>query len=827
MDDFEKLGAFYLGRPYDLESRKPGEGSLLYDAKDLTTHGVCVGMTGSGKTGLCIAMLEEAAIDGIPAIVIDPKGDMANLLLTFPELSPSDFLPWVDEGEARRKEISTEEYASQQADKWREGLAGWGQDGERIRKMRERADVALYTPGSTAARPLSILQSFSSPPSEIREDLELLREQAAGTAASLLGLVGENTDPVQSRAHILLTRLLLDRWSGEGDLDLAGVIRLIQQPPFKQVGVMDLESFYPSADRLALALKMNNLLASPTFAAWMEGEPLDVGRLLHTADGRPRITILSIAHLGDAERMFFVSLLLNQVISWMRTQTGTNSLRAILYMDEIHGYFPPVANPPSKPPMLTLLRQARAFGLGVMLTTQNPVDLDYKGLSNTGTWFIGRLQTERDKARVLEGLEGASLAQGAAFDRSRTERILAGLGSRVFLMHNVHDDEPTIFETRWCMSYLRGPLTRTDFARLREIRPEAFATAEETVPVQPEQRTAGNVLPSVPPMVVPPVLENGASVAVAAVPPGIRQVYFPIRGRMDGGSLLYRPALMGIASIGFRDNRSGIQASNDLVAMTLLNDGVLPADWDLAQILDLAVEDLDKAAREGIPFAALPPAASQAKNYTGWSRDFEDWIYRTQSLDLYEAPLVKEVSLPEETEGDFRIRIRLKTRELKDAETESLRKKYAAKVTSLEERIRKAEQAVDREKDQAKQQKMQTAISFGATLLSSFLGKKKVSASSVGKATTAIRGASRALKESGDVERSKETVEALNAQLEKLEEDFRADTESLAERYDPDLQSLETVSLRPLKQNIQVRVMTLAWLPCRVDAGGIETPAWE
>jgi len=577
---------------------------------------------------------------------------------------------------------------------------------------------------------------------------------------------------------------------------------------------------------MELALKMNNLLASPTFAAWMEGEPLDVGRLLHTADGKPRITILSIAHLGDAERMFFVSLLLNQVVSWMRTQTGTNSLRAILYMDEIHGYFPPVANPPSKPPMLTLLRQARAFGLGVMLTTQNPVDLDYKGLSNTGTWFIGRLQTERDKARVLEGLEGASLAQGAAFDRSRTERILAGLGSRVFLMHNVHDDEPTIFETRWCMSYLRGPLTRTDFTRLREIRPSAFAPSGEPVPAKPEQRTA-TVAALEPEAVVPPSLVNGSTVAVAAVPPGIRQVFFPVRGRMDGGSLLYRPALLGIASIGFRDNRSGMQASDDLVAMTLLTDGLLPADWDAAQILDLTVEDLDAVAREGVPFAMLPPAASQSKSYAGWSRDFEDWIYRTQSLDLYEAPLVKEVSLPEETEGDFRIRIRLKARELKDAETESLRKKYAAKVTSLEERIRKAEQAVDREKDQAKQQKMQTAISFGATLLSSFLGKKKVSASSVGKATTAIRGASRALKESGDVERSKETVEALNAQLEKLEEDFRTDTESLSERYDPDLQTLETVSLRPLKQNIQIRVMTLAWLPCRVDAGGIETPAWE
>ena len=489
MEDFEKLGAFYLGRPYDIEAGKSGEGYLLYDAKDLTTHGVCIGMTGSGKTGLCIGLLEEAAMDGIPAIVIDPKGDMTNLLLTFPDLAPEDFRPWIDESEAGRLGLTPDAFARQQADKWKAGLSSWGQDGDRIRKMRERTEFVLYTPGSPSGRPVSILNSFTAPPAAVREDGEMLREQAAGTASGLLGLVGEDTDPILSRAHILLTSLILDAWNRGRDLDLAGVIRMIQQPPFTQVGVMDLESFYPSRDRFELAMKLNGLLASPSFSSWLQGDPLDIGAMLFAGDGRPRISILSIAHLGDKERMFFVSLLLNQVVSWMRTQSGTGSLRAILYMDEIQGFFPPVANPPSKAPMLTLLRQARAFGLGVMLTTQNPVDLDYKGLSNTGTWFIGRLQTERDKERVLEGLEGASLAQGETFDREHLGKILSGLGNRIFLMHNVHDDGPTVFETRWCMSYLRGPMTRTDFARLKE---------GQAGPAAAPAASAGGAAPAVP-----------------------------------------------------------------------------------------------------------------------------------------------------------------------------------------------------------------------------------------------------------------------------------------------------------------------------------------
>src|SRR6187431_370487 len=458
MQDYEKLGAFYLGQ------RTDDRETLLYDSKDLVTHAVCVGMTGSGKTGLCMALLEEAAIDGIPAIVIDPKGDLANLLLTFPDLKPSDFEPWVNEDDAQKKGLSTADYAAQQAALWEKGLADWGQDRARIKRLRDSAEFRVYTPGSNSGIPVSVLKSFAAPPATIREDNELMRERVNTTATSLLGLLGIDADPIKSREHILISNILNNAWMSGNDLDIAALIQQIQTPPMTKVGVMDLDSFFPSKDRFELAMSLNNLLAAPGFSSWMEGEPLDVQQILHTPGGKPRIAIFSIAHLDDAQRMFFVSLLLNQTLGWMRAQSGTTSLRAILYMDEIFGYFPPVANPPSKLPLLTLLKQGRAFGFGVVLATQNPVDLDYKGLSNTGTWLIGKLQTERDKARVLDGIDSLS----SSVDRKTLDESLSALPRRVFLMHNVHEPEPVLFETRWTLSYLRGPMSREELRRATE-----------------------------------------------------------------------------------------------------------------------------------------------------------------------------------------------------------------------------------------------------------------------------------------------------------------------------------------------------------------------
>ncbi len=345
--DFEKLGSFYLGKEYDVATKELSDRLLMYDARDLTTHAICVGMTGSGKTGLCIDLLEEAAIDNVPALIIDPKGDITNLLLTFPDLNPGDFRPWINVDDARRKGLSEEEFAAKQAELWRKGLASWGEDGARIRMLRESADLVIYTPGSDAGVPVSILQSFAAPPLSWDTEAELLRERVQGTVSALLGLVGVDADPVRSREHILLSNLFEHFWRRGEDLDLPKLILAIQTPPIRQLGVFDIDTFFPQKERFELAIALNNIIAAPSFQSWLQGQPLDIAGFLSTPEGKPRHSIFYIAHLSDAERMFFVTMLLNQLVTWMRTQAGTTSLRALLYIDEVFGYFPPVATPPS------------------------------------------------------------------------------------------------------------------------------------------------------------------------------------------------------------------------------------------------------------------------------------------------------------------------------------------------------------------------------------------------------------------------------------------------------------------------------------------------
>ena len=794
MQDFEKLGVFYLGR------QKNSDNLLLYDSKDLVTHAVCVGMTGSGKTGLCITLLEEAAIDNIPAIIIDPKGDLSNLLLTFPNLAPEDFAPWVTEGDP-----------AQVAKLWQDGLAKSGQDGARIKRLRDAADFRIYTPGSNAGIPVSILKSFVAPPETIRQDNEALAERINTTVTSLLGLVGAGADPVRSREHILLSNILQQEWSNGRDLDIATLIQKVQSPSITKIGVMDLDSFFPPDDRFQLAMTLNNLVASPSFASWMEGDALDVQQFLYTETGKPRLSIFSIAHLADAERMFFVSLLLNQVLGWMRAQSGTTSLRAILYMDEIFGYFPPVANPPSKLPLLTLLKQARAFGLGVVLATQNPVDLDYKGLANAGTWFIGRLQTERDKARMLEGLEGIATSTGQKFDNQQMEQLLAGLDNRIFLMNNVHEDAPELFETRWAMSYLRGPLTRAQIKLLMD-------PLKRTAPTAPS--------PSAPAPAPAPVSAAPSNTAKPVLPPDITQYHIPVRS--TGGAnatLIYQPMVLGASEIHYSSSKT-VDVTQQLTLLAPLNDGPVALDWSQATPLDLPAGDLEADAQGDAQFAEVPASATKVKSYTSWQKDLASWVYRNQRLELLESPSLNIVSNPGESERDFRVRLQQLSREERDEAVEKLRRKYAPKFAQIEERKRRAEQAVAREAEQAQGQKMQTAISFGATLLSSFLCRKRVSLSTLGRATTAARGVSRTMKESQDVDRAQDNVAVMTQQIADLEAEFQAETAALERSFDPQTEALEKVSLKPTKANISIKLVTLAWAPYWSE-GGQTKPAWE
>jgi hypothetical protein len=466
MTSYEQLGLFYLGRRFDLASRTRSAEPVLYDSRDLLTHAVCVGMTGSGKTGLGIGLIEEAAIDGIPVLAIDPKGDLANLLLTFPDLSANAFAPWVNAAESASG-ASVETLAAQQADAWKRGLAEWDQPAERIARLKAAADVRVYTPGSRSGIPLALLKSLASTGASDDEDAAA---RIASTASGLLTLAAMTEAGPPAREHALISTILA---GATPDADLPWLVQQIQRPAFSRIGVLDLETFFPAKDRQELALRFNSVLAAPGFDVWLAGEPLDIAHLLHTPEGRPRIAIVSIAHLGDPERMLVVSMVLNALLEWTRSQTGTSSLRAMMYMDEVFGYLPPVANPPSKLPLLTLLKQARAFGVGLVLATQNPVDLDYKALSNTGTWFLGKLQTERDKARVLDGIEGLT----SGMDRATLDRTLSSLRSRVFLMHDVHEQEPVVFETRWTLSYLRGPMSREEIRRAQSLRGESIPAA--------------------------------------------------------------------------------------------------------------------------------------------------------------------------------------------------------------------------------------------------------------------------------------------------------------------------------------------------------------
>ena len=774
LPEFEKLGVFYLGREYDLARRAPTDSLVLYDSKDLTTHAVCVGMTGSGKTGLCIGLLEEAALDGIPAIVIDPKGDLVNLALGFPTLDAASFRPWINEDAARQQGMSADEFAAREAAKWEKGLADWGQDAARIQRLRDAADVVVYTPGSDAATPVAMLSSLAAPKGDVSP--EALAERASGVASSLLALLGIDADPVRSREHILLTTILQSAWASGRSLDLAGLVAALQTPPVTRIGVMELESFFPSKDRFQLALLVNNLLAAPRFQSFLQGEPIDIDRMLYGESGKPRLAVFSIAHLDDAERMFFVSLLLNEVVGWTRTRSGTPSLRAIVYMDEVFGYLPPVEEPPSKRPLLTLLKQGRAFGVGVVLATQNPVDLDYKALSNAGTWFIGRLQTERDKMRLADGLKSA--APGA--DENVIETIGA-LEPRVFLLHNTHESKPVVFQTRWALSYLAGPLTRE---QIRRLRTGAGAHEAKLTPAPTLTAAADNPLSSAAP-VLPPELpqrfEAGSKLAPFAVAVARVHVSLP-----DGGT-----------------------HSTKVVRVAPLSAEAAAPDWSTASPLD-AEPAAGEVPPSGATFAPLPRAAGQAGSAKKWSAALVDSIYRGEAVQLFESKRLRMVSKPGESERDFRIRIADASRADRDTKVDKLRDQYASKLATLEDRVRRAEQAVAREKDQASSQRMSTAMSAGASILGAFLGRK-VSRTAMNDAARSMRGIDRAAKQGRDVDRAEDSLEALRARRAELERELAADVAALEAKLDPLTEPLERVALRPRKSDIEVTSLQILW----------------
>ncbi|NND05566.1 MAG: type IV secretion system DNA-binding domain-containing protein [Saprospiraceae bacterium] len=786
----EKMGSFYLGAKYNMVDQKIEEETINYDARDLTTHAVCVGMTGSGKTGLCIDLLEEAALDQVPAIIVDPKGDMTNLLLQFEELSPASFVPWINADDAARKGLSIDAYADATAQKWQEGLASWGQGKERIKALKKSVKYTIFTPGSDAGVPINILGSFAAPLVDFDTEAEMLRERIQGTVSALLGMINVKADPSRSREGILLATIFEHHWrKGEG-LDLATIIMAIQKPPVQKLGVFDVDTFFPEQDRFDLAMQFNTLVASPQFANWLKGEPLDIDKLYFTADGKARHSIFYLAHLSDSERMFFVTLLLNSLVTWMRKQTGTTSLRSLLYFDEVFGYFPPVAQPPSKKPLLTILKQARTFGLGAILVTQNPGDLDYKGLSNAGTWFIGKLQTDRDRDKVLQGLSGAINEAGAGTSMDFSSK-LAGLSSRVFLMHNVHEDQPVIFHTRWAMSFLRGPLTRAQIRTMTADSKVNVPTTDALVEVMTESQTKA------PKSATPPALD-----------PGIDQRFLRRPEVESNTSLVYHPKVLGVGKVRFYDGRKDIDLDRSLALLANPPDDFGRVDWSRAEYLDDWQRKLSSDPYQGpvASYSEVPKTLTSAKEMKQVSNDFADWLYHEQGFEIAEQEKLKLHQKPDETLEAFQMRVNLAMREARDKELDALQDKYEVKMDRLEERLRKKELKQAEQQADLSQRKTAEWVGVAETIFSVFSGRRR----SLNTATTKMRMRRKA---SHQLEATQADIDVLMEAQDELREELDEKLGEIGDQWQSIANDIGKEEIKPRRADVKVDAVYLVWKP--------------
>jgi len=779
-------------------------------------------MTGSGKTGLCVDLIEEAALDGVPAIVIDPKGDMTNLLLTFPELRPADFEPWVNVDDARRKGQTVAEYAAATAESWARGLAEWGQGPERIRALREAAEFVIYTPGSDAGIPVSVLQSLRAPALSWDDDEEALRELVAGTVSALLGLVGVSTDPVRSREHILLSHIVEHYWRRGEDLDLARLIEAIQRPPMRTLGVLDVDTFFPERDRNDLVMRLNSVAASPTFEYWLKGAPLDIESFTRAADGRPRVSVFYIAHLNDAERMFFVTLLLEQVVSWMRRLSGTTSLRCLLYFDEVFGYMPPYpADPPSKRPLLTLFKMARAFGIGVVLATQNPVDLDYKSLTNAGTWLIGKLQTDRDKARVLEGMEGVVSEQGTLLDRAYLDRTISSLQSRVFILHNVHQERPILFMTRWAMSYLRGPLTRSQVRALMQPlkaqAPVAAPTAATTL--------AGAGQPA--PLVKPgkPAVPAGYATVPPAANARVPQYYLPVvtspsaeaemaAAAGEEARLVYEPYLLGSAIVRY-GTASKPRGERRVTCLVPLPPAHAVVHWQQHLVDDRVADNVETSASQGGLYAPLPDGMAELPPYTQLRNAFSDYIYREVSLPIWVHPELKLDSEPGEDEAAFRERCRQEAARLEAKEVDAVTARYAREEERLQAKLDAEQRELEGDIAEHEARKRDEMVSAGESIVGALLGRR--SSRRLSSASTKRRLTSQA---KADVEESEEAIVRLKEQLAQLEQEREAALAEVRSRWAQVADRVQASEERPTRSGIHITVFGLVWIPYWLPAAG-------
>ena len=852
---------FYLGRKYDPLSQTVTNEQVNYDPADLTTHAVVTGMTGSGKTGLCITLLEEAALQGIPAIIIDPKGDLTNLVLHFPDLAPQDFQPWIDPDMARRSGKTLDQLALDASSAWREGLQEWGISQERVLALNNAAQFAIFTPGSDSGIPISVLTSLASPKEDWKENREMLREKISSTVTALLGLVGyQDIDPIRSREHILLSRIFENEWSRGDDVQLAELVLQTQSPPFQELGAFPVETFFPAKDRMELAMVLNNILAAPAFETWREGQPLDIPSLLYTEEGRPRHNIFYLAHLSDAERMFFVTLLLSAVESWMRAQSGATSLRALLYIDEIFGFIPPQRNPPTKPPLLRMFKQARAFGLGLLLASQNPVDVDYKAISNAGTWFVGKLQTEQDKNRLLDGLESAGGVPRAEFDK-----LISSLGKRIFILHNVHAKGPELFQTRWAMNFLAGPLTRTHIRRLNElagarsdtstglstsrssvIREKVSPSLSDFQPVPVLSTTSTpETAPPTPPLInrQSPIIsrksEAEGSQTKPSIPAWIKEYYLPQNYSLPEAfsaanrvmpeeviieGVIYRPALLASAQVRILDRKLGVDSELTRTALVRSVDQRGAVRWEENPYAGPSLDQVDTSAVPGARFSTIDSPLNNTKLMTSLQKDFTDWVFRNSSVKARANQALKVFAGPDVSQADFIRACADAAREARDAEIAKRTAQIDRQLKTLEDKLAREERELREDESELSHRKMEEAGTHFENITGLFGGRRKASRLSSSLSKRRMTEQAKA-----DVEESITAIEQFKSQIAELEQRREEMIAEINDKWGNVVNESSEVIVTPKKSDVFVNLFGVAWTPhyvVRIDSDVMELSAF-
>lgn len=795
----------FLGRLVNPDGSVTDE-KLLYKPEDLNTHCVITGMTGSGKTGLGIVLLEELALKNIPAIIIDPKGDLVNLCLHFPELNGEDFEPWLDPEAPMRLGKETAVLAEETAETWRNGLDSWGYDGRDIEALNQ-VEYTVFTPGSTIGNPINILSSYDPPQGNWSAGDENIREMISTAVTALLDLVGyTNIDPIQSREHILLANIIEHYWNLNRPVSIEELIFAVDNPPFEKLGALPIDRMYSQKERFQLALALNNFLASPSFQNWKKGPALDIGTLLYNEDGRARFNIFYIQHLSEHERMFFVTMLYSQVEAWMRTQPGTGNLRLGVYFDEIAGYLSPFKRTASQAVILRLLKQARAFGVSLILSSQNPIDFDYKALSNAGTWFVGHLQTEQDKNRLIEGLTTTA----GQIDRAQANRLISSLGKRRFLYMNVHEPGLKVFTTRWALNYLAGPVTRSRLPLLAELGLSRDVLAavdsgnhdmngEESIEMANEQKVDG----------------TKPEIAATIGEYYLRTAKSPADVDSDGALLTYLPAWFAQAEYRITQRKYDLDLKDFKAAMIeeeeIRGSSIRWSDYMVDPIEDDRLSKRPES--ENVYYGAVPSWMLSSSSIRSRESDFIESIYRDGKTVVYANESLSVYGDANMSEKEFIDLCKSKVDDAAKAEKDKLTKAYQTIVDRLETKIRKAAADVEAKEDKVKSKNVEKIGAIGEFALSLLQGRRRSVSTSInkfGQSTTA----------SNALEKALIVLEELTGELERETKKYKSAVQEVEDKWSALAEKYSTVSLSPLKKDIFIDYFGILWLPYYTDSAG-------